>query len=715
MKKNVYLALSLFTACFLTSYGWTQESAAVGGPATSTTVPKLVNFSGVLTDTSNRPLTAVSGVTFLLYKDSTGGAPLWMETQNVHPDKTGHYTVTIGASSSRGVPADVFVSGEARWLGVQVTGQPEQARVLLVAVPYALKAADAETVGGLPPSAFVMAAPVSVGGRSLTAAPAASGVSPALAGTGTLNFVPLWTPDGNTLGNSAIFQSGTSPTAKVGINMSSPVNALEVQGTTMVHGQFTMPSAGNASASAGKKSYPLDLRASAFNSGTHAAVAQNFQWAAEPAGNNTASPSATLNLLFGSGSTTPAETGLKIASNGIITFAAGQTFGGGGGTITGVTAGTDLKGGGTSGNVTLSLDTAKVPQLATSNTFTQPQIVNSSNTTGSIQATSPGTAILGTSTGTGLLVPAISGVATDSNVNDLTVGVAGTTNSGRGYGVEGIANSSGIGVYGISTTGIGVIGIGASSQAGVRDVGVLGFANGSVGTGVHGYAWAPSGLGATLANFNTSVGVWADTSGQTQTSNAGAALLATADNAWGGVIGNNSTSYPTLLIKNYETTSSASTLLFTYNDTFGGLCTINAHGDLFCSGSKSAVVPVENGAKKVALYAVEAPENWFEDAGSGELTNGAAVIRMEKTFAQTVNTGMDYHVFLTPNDDCKGLYVTKKSATSFEVHELGGGKSNIAFDFRIMARRKGYEEVRLADKTKDFALPVDGSKTVAQK
>jgi hypothetical protein len=41
----------------------------------------------------------------------------------------------------------------------------------------------------------------------------------------------------------------------------------------------------------------------------------------------------------------------------------------GSGTITGVTAGTDLTGGGTIGNVTLNLDTTKVPQLASNNNF----------------------------------------------------------------------------------------------------------------------------------------------------------------------------------------------------------------------------------------------------------------------------------------------------------------------------------------------------------
>ena len=103
-------------------------------------------------------------------------------------------------------------------------------------------------------------------------------------------------------------------------------------------------------------------------------------------------------------------------------------------------------------------------------------------------------------------------------------------------------------------------------------------------------------------------------------------------------------------------------VLETVGGNFGGVCTIDVSGNLFCSGSKSAVVPVDGGSKKVAMYAIEGPENWFEDAGSGQLSNGSAVIRLENLFGQSVNTGMDYHVFLTANGDCKGLYVSQKSA-----------------------------------------------------
>src|SRR6202043_1739892 len=99
------------------------------------------------------------GITFALYSDQTGGGALWIETQNVTADGNGHYVAVLGSSTTTGLPAEIFTSEQARWVGVQVSGQAEQPRVLLVSAPYALKAGDAETIGGLPPSAFVLATP----------------------------------------------------------------------------------------------------------------------------------------------------------------------------------------------------------------------------------------------------------------------------------------------------------------------------------------------------------------------------------------------------------------------------------------------------------------------------------------------------------------------------------------------------------------------------
>jgi hypothetical protein len=102
------------------------------------------------------------------------------------------------------------------------------------------------------------------------------------------------------------------------------------------------------------------------------------------------------------------------------------------------------------------------------------------------------------------------------------------------------------------------------------------------------------------------------------------------------------------------------------------------------------------------MSGIQSPENWFEDFGSAQLVNGVAVIQFDRDFIQTVNTGKAYRVFPVPNGDCKGLYVSNKSANSFEVHELGNGSSNIRFDYRITAIRRKYETVRFADHTKDL-------------
>jgi len=89
-----------------------QQSAGVNTSSTAV-VPPLVRFSGVLADDHGKPLAGVVGVTFALYKDVQGGAPLWLETQNVSPDKAGHYSVMLGSTTNTGLPADIFVAGEA--------------------------------------------------------------------------------------------------------------------------------------------------------------------------------------------------------------------------------------------------------------------------------------------------------------------------------------------------------------------------------------------------------------------------------------------------------------------------------------------------------------------------------------------------------------------------------------------------------------------------
>jgi hypothetical protein len=373
MKSRMFrfwLVLVMSTAGWVYIAAQSQTSSST----LTTGVPKLVQFSGTTKGSASR----ITGVTFALYQDQEGGSPLWIETQSVQLDAFGHYQVMLGSTKAEGLPADLFASSQARWLGVQVAGQPEQPRVLFVSVPYALKAGDAETVGGLPPSAFMLAAPLNSTMVASTSTQPASGLTPTLppatvTGAGTPNFVPLWTNSTN-LANSALVQTGTGATAKIGVATSTPAATLDVKGTETVRGVLTLPAKTVATSAKGSTSEPVSLVASSFNSGSATAVNEYFNWQAEATGNNTTAPSATLNLLFGAAGSTPVETGLKVSSKGILGFAAGQIFPGTGkGTITGVTPGTGLLGGGTTGTVTLDLDTTKVPLLTGSNDFTAPQ------------------------------------------------------------------------------------------------------------------------------------------------------------------------------------------------------------------------------------------------------------------------------------------------------------------------------------------------------
>src|SRR5262249_5163737 len=98
------------------------------------------------------------------------------------------------------------------------------------------------------------------------------------------------------------------------------------------------------------------------------------------------------------------------------------------------------------------------------------------------------------------------------------------------------------------------------------------------------------------------------------------------------------------------------------------------------------MVPFPDGSQRV-LHCMESPEHWFEDFGTARLKNGRAVVSLDPDFAKVIKRG-DYHVFLTPRGDCRGLGVRRQGGASFEVRELQGGRSSVAFSYRIVGSRK---------------------------
>jgi hypothetical protein len=140
-------------------------------------------------------------------------------------------------------------------------------------------------------------------------------------------------------------------------------------------------------------------------------------------------------------------------------------------------------------------------------------------------------------------------------------------------------------------------------------------------------------------------------------------------------------------------------------NSFGGFFAGNVMvtGNLTVAGSKSAAVPFPDGTNRT-LYCMESPELWFEDFGTAKLRRGRAVVNLDADFGKVCKRG-DYRVFLTPEGDCRGLYVRRKSAARFEVRELMGGESSTAFSYRIVARRKDVRPQRRFAKI-DSNLPL---------
>jgi hypothetical protein len=821
---------------------WKTSPATPLAASAPTVVPALVPYSGIAVGGDGRALSGEVGVTFLIYKDEQGGEPLFAETQSVALDPTGHYTAQLGASLANGIPINLFGTGEARWLEVQIAGQAPQPRVLLASVPYAMKASDAATLGGLPASAFVLAG--STGTSVVAAAPPAAAVDVTTAG-GISGYLAEFS-GASSIVDSPLFVSG----AKVGIGTAAPLETLDVRGTAIssgliVNGVTTLggslemaPVSFNATPATGYNSQLLKLVGSAYDSASKAIVNPRFVWQATVTGNNTAAPSATLNLLSATTAAVATSTGFSFNANGTINFAPQQTFPAtstSGVAVDGTsTSGVGVEGGSTSGTGVEGISGSGIGLVgnSTSNNGVQ-------GTTGNVANTAGVYGVAGTPSGTGS--GTVAGVWGDAMNH---VGVAGTSaafpgvagSSTSGYGVQGTSkSSSGVvgksgsvantaGVYGVAAAASG---IGVGTIAGVwgdamNHVGVVGTSalfpgvdGGSTsGSGVLGNSTTPNeGQAGVLGTNGTAVsgtratrapnqvaGVWGDTTGNPQTGYA-AGVIGTADNADGGSFFNNSALFATVYAENtgngtgvsgtsdgtgigvqgtgttgisgYSPVSSGGigvlavvggrsaegTVIRSYfnvanwgdtnisagyavvgsaddgtsgaffnnsviygaldafNDTdsttnphsaafeaggSGGSCQIDVTGNLQCAGSIGDVAAVDSGVRQVETYSMQSAENWLEDFGSGQLSEGTVRINLDPTYAQTVNSGVEYHVFLTPKGDCKGLYVTNETAAGFDVREMGGGTSAVAFDYRIVAKRAGYENVRLADVTEEF-------------
>jgi hypothetical protein len=272
----------------------------------------------------------------------------------------------------------------------------------------------------------------------------------------------------------------------------------------------------------------------------------------------------------------------------------------------------------------------------------------------------------------------------------------GGTNSGSGPGVEGVNRGSGNGLYALADNNDGVNGTTVNPSKSQRGrSGVYGADNSSDGgsgnAGVSGSSTSGLGVIGTTTSFNGVFGQSTSNFGVVAQSGSNVSLAASVSTgdfspaiwAIGGTT-NDSNGY------SIATFQSDGTPAFWvdngYNTHVNGLIYTTGPCQYGCARGRGG---------QVASYVAQSSTPILEDNGESRLQSGQARIGIDASLAPAIDEGASYEVFVSPEGPSNGLYVTAKTATGFRVVESEGGRSTIAFSYRIIAKPYGTHAARL--------------------
>lgn len=119
---------------------------------------------------------------------------------------------------------------------------------------------------------------------------------------------------------------------------------------------------------------------------------------------------------------------------------------------------------------------------------------------------------------------------------------------------------------------------------------------------------------------------------------------------------------------------------------------LSAQGWLTATGTKSRIIDTENYGERLQ-YCYETPTPMFGDIGTAATDeNGLCYVSIDDVFAETINTEVEYCVFLQkegPGD----IWVETKDTSFFVVK----GTANLPFSWEVKAVQRDYEQLRLDD------------------
>ena len=600
-------------------------------------VPKMMTYSGYVTKVHGGPLNGTFQLTFSIYPDTSGSPADWTETQPEVVVKQGLFSVLLGSVNP--IPASAF-DGGIKYLGIQVESDPEMRPLTpIVSVAYAFRAGSADVDCEDCDDRFVNV----------------QGPDSVVANSGTALLARGSGSGGPSIGIEGYGESSTTGPAYGGIFTGSSVGAGKRSGVSGIALGASTGDTYGCHGWAENTSYGYTyggfFETSSLGMGPHFGVyaeghgsSSDDTYGSYGFSENTSDGSAWGGMFATSSSGTGNHCGLGAYGYG---SSSAPTYG----------------------------------------SYSHAENTSTGAVYGGVFKTSPS----GTGDHRAIVAQAY---GSSSAWTKGVLGFADNPSSGYAYGGDFYTSSSGTGYH----------------------FGVNGRASGSSSA----YAYGCRGS-ATNTSTGRAYGV-SGTAENTSTGNAYGGSFFTSDTGSGEHYGVAASGYANSSAKTYGCYGSGRNdgsgdvyggYFYTYDFGTGTKYGVYAtapvdqgyagyfQGDVRISdslivlGGKSVAVRVDNGEYRL-LYCQESPENWFEDFGEDQLTNGKTIVNLDPLFGQTVNTNVTYHVFLTPGEDCNGLYVANKTPTSFEVRELKGGNSDVSFSYRIVAKRKGYENIRLA-------------------
>jgi len=123
-------------------------------------IPHLINYQGRLTDKDGAPLNGSYELTFRIYDAESAGNLLWQATHTGIVIQKGIFSILLGSANDSGYDFAALAFDKPYFLEIKVGSEVMSPRQRIASSAYAIRAEEAEKLGGKQPNDYALAADI---------------------------------------------------------------------------------------------------------------------------------------------------------------------------------------------------------------------------------------------------------------------------------------------------------------------------------------------------------------------------------------------------------------------------------------------------------------------------------------------------------------------------------------------------------------------------